>query len=144
MEREYRNAEGYQMDFWPPERTEPHWVWRKLPAIVVLIVIGMLWAPVVFAQESKAVILTNAMLCQEEDQLKNLLDVASSHDARQTPLTPIEGCAFIEGMFPAIITPTVEYENKYAMFMLATFQIPEMPVQYGYIAWRAKPPETEL
>lgn len=144
MEQQYRNAEG-QLSLWQEEdnKREPSWFWRKLPFIVVAIVVGMLYAPLVFAQESKAVVLTQAILCDDEDGIKNIIDVMSSHDVRQTPLSAIDGCGEISMPVPAIVTPTTEYENRYVVVMLATIQIPNWPIQYGYIAWRAKPPETQ-
>lgn len=44
----FRSAEGAdQLDLFQSSPT-PHWVWRKLPFIVIGIVVGMLYLPDIF------------------------------------------------------------------------------------------------
>lgn len=106
---------------------------------VVTAFIAVLFATLVWAQESKSVIMTQGLLCDTEDEVKNQVDIMSSSDVSGTPLFTLEGCGELLRPMPAEITPIGVYENKHVTVLLVTIQMPRMPVQYGYAGWRAKP-----
>ena len=101
-----------------------------------------LWSPV-FAQQPIAIILHKAMLCDSEEMAKEQADIFSSADVNHIQPIIIDGCGYLQHPVPAIVTPTVIYENRYAFFQLATIAIPNMPLQHGYIAWKSKPRDSD-
>lgn len=142
MEQLYRDNEGSdQLSLFPEER-QPSRFWKYLPYLTVGAVVLML-AGSAFAQETVPMLLTKAALCDTEDGIKTTIDAFSSADQADAEPPMVEGCGFLQSPAPALVTPIGEYENQHIVVLLATIEIPGLPLQYGYLAWRPKPPGRE-
>lgn len=125
----FRHNEGAdQLDLFP-EATRPKYVAWVVGGILLVLLLCL-----VKAMAGEPIILTQALICDTEDQVKDQLDIMTSATNARVDPTMVEGCGSLIYAVPAIITPTSVYENKYIRAQLAKIEIPDMAVQYGYIA----------
>lgn len=115
----------------PTRKSDRRDLWKliALGAASIILPVFIFWAGTVRADPG---FISKGVICDSLDQLIERLDTRED----------VEGCGMYRapGMVPVDITVLGKYETSLAIFALARIIIPNIGIQYGYVAVEAKAP----